>query len=103
TPGAILPARGFQNRSGRIFRFMTPPLDVIRQTILRQVASGMLPAYIAKLDLAPDTRLFDLGIDSLGKMTLIVELGGYFPQGLPKGWLDESVTLGEIAAQMSSE
>jgi acyl carrier protein len=82
---------------------MNPPLDVIRQTILRQVSSGILPAYIAELDLAPETRLFDLGIDSLGKMTLIAELGSYFPQGLPRGWLDESATLGEIAAQMSSE
>jgi len=82
---------------------MKSPLDVIRETILRQVSTGILPTYIAKLDLAPDTRLFDLGIDSLGKMTLIVELGSYFPQGLPKRWLDESVTLGEIAAQMSSK
>ncbi len=82
---------------------MQNPFDFIKQTILRQVSSSILPAYIAELDLSPETRLLDLGIDSLGKMTLIVELESYFPNEFPEMQLNESVTLGEIAAQMSRE
>jgi len=74
--------------------------DIIKQTILRQVSSGILPGYIARLDLSPETRLLDLGIDSLGKMTLLVELQNHFPAEFPGIGLGESATLGEIAAQM---
>ena len=82
---------------------MQNSFDIIKETILRQVSSGILPAYVARLNLSPETRLLDLGIDSLGKMTLIAELGDYFSKEFPELGPDESVTLGEIAAQMRRE
>jgi len=80
---------------------MQAHFDVIKRTILRQVSSGILPAYIARLDLSPETRLLDLGIDSLGKMTLLVELNDHLPGGFRGALPEDGVTLGELAARMA--
>ena len=82
---------------------MQSPFDAVKQTILRQVSSGILPAYIARLDLYPETTLLDLGLDSLGTMTLIVELENHFLEGFPATQLSDNLTLGEIAARMGGE
>jgi acyl carrier protein len=79
---------------------MQSAFDIVKGTILRQVSSGILPEYITRLDLSPETRLLDLGIDSLGKMTLLVELQDYLPQGFPVESMGEGTTLGDVAARM---
>jgi phosphopantetheine binding protein len=80
---------------------METQFHLLKRTILRQVSSGLLPSHIAGLDLSPETRLLDLGIDSLGTMTLLVELQDYLPGGVGGASLPEDgATLGDLAARM---
>jgi acyl carrier protein len=67
-------------------------------TMLRdQARAGIFPAHIAELPLAPDTRLGDLGIDSLGKMGLLTSLMDLTDSYFPDDAFQDHHTLAEIS------
>jgi acyl carrier protein len=53
---------------------MTSLYDQIIELLRDNAKAGILPAHIAAMPLAPETKLADLGIDSLGKMGLLSAL-----------------------------
>jgi len=68
-------------------------------TMLRdQARAGVFPAHIAELPLGPDTRLGDLGIDSLGKMGLLTSLMDLTDSYFPDDAFKDHHTLAEISA-----
>ncbi|OHX13490.1 acyl carrier protein [Chromobacterium sphagni] len=50
--------------------------DLICNVLRENAERGILPTHLATSELDPDTLLPELGIDSLGVMTLISELCG---------------------------
>lgn len=67
--------------------------------VLREYAAhGILPAHLGQFPLARETRLSELGIDSLGKLTVLSEVCGRMD--LPQfdlEMMDERLSLGEFA------
>ena len=69
--------------------------------IERLVADGDLPGTVAAVPLTAATRVDDLGLDSLGKLTLLEELE--LASGIeasPETFVNEGASLGEIADQL---
>jgi len=75
--------------------------DALCETLRHTASLGILPSYLATQPLSPDMRLIDLGIDSLGTMTLISEIGGRLSAPLPEIDLDPTATLGDIAQALA--
>jgi acyl carrier protein len=68
--------------------------------IERLVADGDLPGTVAAVPLTAATRVDDLGLDSLGKLTLLEELELASGIELPETFVNEGASLGEIADQL---
>jgi acyl carrier protein len=66
--------------------------------VLREMAvMGILPSHIATEPLASSNSLVDLGIDSLGSMTLFSEIAGRLSLSTFDIDLNPNMTLGDIA------
>ena len=76
---------------------MTQFYDEIVQILRDNALAGVLPAHVAKMTLKPETRLSDLGIDSLGKMALLTALMDYTDKYLADDTFKDDQTLAEIS------
>ena len=80
---------------------MTSLYDQIIQLLRDNAKEGILPAHIAAMPLAPQTRLADLGIDSLGKMGLLTALMDLTDKYLADDSIKDTHTLAEIVELVS--
>ena len=80
---------------------MTSLYDSIVQLLRDNAKAGILPAHISTMPLTPDTKLADLGIDSLGKMGLLSALMDLTDKYLPDNSIKDSHTLAEIVELVS--
>jgi acyl carrier protein len=80
---------------------MTNLYDQVVQMLRDNAEAGILPAHIAAMPLAPDTQLADLGIDSLGKMSLLTSLMDLTDKYLADDSIKDSYTLAEIVELVS--
>lgn len=70
--------------------------------LLRENAkSGILPAHIASMPLSRETKLGDMGIDSLGKMGLLSALMELTDRYLADNTFNDNTTLGQIVDVIS--
>lgn len=76
--------------------------NLLSQTLRQSAALGMLPTCLATVPLTPEMRLVDLGIDSLGSMTLLSEVGERLSLPLPDLEVSPTSTLGDISRLMQS-
>lgn len=74
--------------------------DLICDTLRQTASLGILPSHLATQPLTPDMRLIDLGIDSLGTMTLLSELGGRLSSPMLDVDIGAQTTLAEIAGRL---
>ena len=80
---------------------MTSLYDSIVQLLRDNAKAGILPDHIATMALTPDTKLADLGIDSLGKMGLLSALMDLTDKYLADDSIKDSHTLAEIVELVS--
>ena len=80
---------------------MTPMYEQIIQLLRDNADAGILPTHIATMPLSPDTKLADLGIDSLGKMGLLSALMDLTDKYLADDSIKDSYTLAEIVELVS--
>ena len=71
--------------------------DLICETLRETASLGILPSHLATQPLSPDMRLIDLGIDSLGTMTLLSEIGGRLSSPMLDLDIGAHTTLAEMA------
>lgn len=71
--------------------------DVICQIISSLSAQGILPAHLSSSPLRANDTLLDLGLDSMGQLTLLSELRGRLSAQLPADPIDGMTTLQELA------
>ena len=76
--------------------------NIICETVRITATVGILPSYLATHPLSPEMRLVDLGIDSLGTMTLMSEIAGRLSVPLPDLYLAPTTTRSDIAACLTS-
>jgi acyl carrier protein len=69
--------------------------------IRRLVSAGDLPASAAAVELNQSTCVDDLGLDSLGKLTLLEELELIAGVELPENFVSEGASLGEIIDRLN--
>ena len=67
----------------------------------RLVSVGDLPGSVAAVELKADTSVDDLGLDSLGKLTLLEELEAAAGLELPEAFASERASLGEIVDRLN--
>jgi acyl carrier protein len=70
--------------------------------IRRLVSAGDLPASAAAVELTADTRVDDLGLDSLGKLTLLEEVELASGAQLPENFISEGASLGQILDSLNA-
>jgi acyl carrier protein len=70
--------------------------------IKRLVSEGDLASSAAAVELTGDTRVEDLGLDSLGKLTLLEELELASGVELPEDFINAEVSLGEIIGRLNA-
>ena len=80
---------------------MTSLYDQIIQLLRDNAKAGILPAHITAMPLAPETKLAELGIDSLGKMSLLSALMDLTDKYLADDSIKDSHTLAEIVELVS--
>lgn len=71
--------------------------DVICQTIKSLSIQGILPAHLNGSAIKANDTLLDLGLDSMGQLTLLSELKGRLSLSLPADQVDATTTLHELA------
>lgn len=75
--------------------------DTLINLIDTHIQEGTLPKRLQSMDLKPDTRLDELGLDSISQVALLTGLmdatDSYFPDSLFLG----NPSLGEIAQRVS--
>ncbi|KGU83056.1 hypothetical protein E3Z27_15550 [Pseudomonas mediterranea] len=71
--------------------------DVICQTIHRLSTQGILPAHLNGYPLKASDTLLDLGLDSMGQLTLLSELRGQLSADFSASVIDAMTTLQELA------
>jgi acyl carrier protein len=76
--------------------------DAVVTRIREDAAAGLLPGSLTKAPIDRDMTLTDLGVDSLGRMTLLTLLMDMTDQYIPDTAISESQTLGEIVDALSS-
>lgn len=76
--------------------------DLICHVLHENAKNGILPAYVSDISPTPEMCLSDLGLDSLGKLTVLSELCGRL--GIPQIDLDlqDHISLGEFGRMLSS-
>ena len=70
--------------------------------IKRLVSAGDLPDSAVAVALTVDTSVDDLGLDSLGKLTLLEELELASGVELPEDFVSEGASLGEIINRLNA-
>ena len=70
--------------------------------VRRLVSVGDLPGSAAAVALTADTSVDDLGLDSLGKLTLLEELEAVTGVELPENFVGEGASLGEIINRLNA-
>lgn len=80
---------------------MTTAIDQIKNLLLDNARSGVLPSHVATMELGPETRVEELGLDSLGKMSLLTGLMDLTDKFLADDAIKESSTLADIAELIS--
>lgn len=76
----------------------TPPFEQMVELLRSNARTGILPAHIAAMPLTPETRLGDLGIDSLGKMGLLSAVMDLTDKYIADDSFKDDHTLSEIVA-----
>jgi acyl carrier protein len=76
-------------------------LQFIIEEIRRMAANETAPAELAEKYLDADTKLADLALDSLGKMSLLAAVEDYADIILSEGDLMNVKTLGDLAGLVS--
>lgn len=71
--------------------------DVICQTIRSLSIQGILPTHLNDSTIKANDTLLDLGLDSMGQLTLLSELKGRLSVNLPADQVDATTTLHELA------
>lgn len=74
--------------------------ETICQSLRDNAAAALLPASLHTQVLTPDTCLIDLGIDSLGTMTLLADVAQRLSMPVPELDIDPTFTLGQLAEAM---
>jgi acyl carrier protein len=77
---------------------MTLRYDDIVNTLRNGAMDGVLPGHLKDALLTPATKLGELGIDSLGKMSLLAALMDLTDRYFPDDAFRDEHTLEEIAA-----
>jgi acyl carrier protein len=70
--------------------------------IKRLVSEGDLPDSAVAVALTAETRVDDLGLDSLGKLTLLEELEMASGVELPEDFIIAGASLGEVIVQLNA-
>jgi acyl carrier protein len=70
--------------------------------VTRLVSEGDLPASATAVALTADASIDDLGLDSLGKLTLLEELEAIAGVELPESFVSEGASLGEIVDSLNA-
>jgi acyl carrier protein len=69
--------------------------------LIRNLArTAELPRRLETATISGDTRLADLGLDSLGTLALVEELGQMIGRVLPDDAFDPGITLGKLARDL---
>ncbi len=78
---------------------MTTPqaLALMHEILSRLAAAGLVPSHLLCRGIDPATPLTDLGLDSLGKLTLIAELESILDANLDDRDIARARTAGDIA------
>jgi acyl carrier protein len=76
---------------------MTTLYGQLVEMVREHARGGMLPDHLIDMPLTPQTRVSDLGVDSLGKMALLTALMDLTDKYLPDNALNDDQTLAEIA------
>ena len=74
-------------------------IDTMIALIRDEAGNGTLPGRLRSVALTPQTRLGELGLDSLAKVTLLTALMDATDRYLPDELFDDGQTLAEIAAR----
>lgn len=79
-----------------------PVFDLICNVLRENAEKGILPTHLNECPLTPQTRLADLGIDSLGTLTVLSEMCGRL--GIPQIEFDlhEQLSLDDLGRLLSS-
>lgn len=70
--------------------------------VTRLVSEGDLPDSAIAVELTAATGVDDLGLDSLGKLTLLEELEAAAGIELPESFVSEGASLGEIVDRLNA-
>jgi len=74
----------------------TDLLVLIVDELKRLAIEGVLPSYVSAMTITEQTRLDDLGIDSLGRMLLLSSLMNLTDQYLPDEALQHAETIENV-------
>jgi acyl carrier protein len=77
-------------------KLMNNLFEVVVARIRDDAASGVLPAFLKTAQIVPSTTLEELGLDSLGRMTLLATLEDLTDQYIPESAFNDAQTLGQI-------
>ncbi|MFN0163005.1 MAG: phosphopantetheine-binding protein [Burkholderiales bacterium] len=77
---------------------MNPLFERIVEAIRAEAEAGVLPGHLRDMALTAETRLAELGIDSLGRMSLLTTLMDLTDRYFADGTFQDHHTLAEIAA-----
>lgn len=77
--------------------------DQLVNMLRKQAQAGILPEHIADMEITPDMKLGDLGIDSLGKMGLLSGLMEISDQYFSDDTFHDEQTLQEIVNIISTQ
>jgi acyl carrier protein len=80
------------------------PIDLadLVALIKRLVSEGDLPSSAITVELTANTRVADLGFDSLGQLTLLEELELASGVELPENFVSEDASLGDIIDRLNA-
>lgn len=76
---------------------MTTTYDRFVEMLRACAVRGEVPAHVASAAIQPNTRLIDLGIDSLGRMNLLAAVMQLADRYYPDSTFSEEMTIGQIA------
>jgi acyl carrier protein len=78
-------------------------LDELRSVVSALVADGELPAIVLSKEITHDTRIGDLGADSLAKASILAALLDRVDGSISEAALEDSTTVGSLAQSVAYE
>ena len=78
---------------------MNSLFDSVVLRLREDAAAGLLPGYLQTAPIESTMTLDDLGVDSLGRMTLLTALMDLTEQYIPDTAFSEGQTLGDLVEQ----